>query len=382
MSETFKILSLDGGGIRGVISAVILKEIETTLKEKKKQKLHQYFDLIAGTSTGSILAAAIACEKDAQKLIDLYQEDGKNIFLESVRSQRKWRWLSQILGGYVLYPHKDGNQGLAQVLKRNLIYQGKPATLADIKQTNLLILAYDVLSRNTTWFANDDPEEWYYKKNIELWEICTASASAPTFFPPYEFAYNSEEGLPHIDGGVAANNPELAAIAHALSMQIRGKDKTNPKIDKIAVISIGTGRTTRPYEYSDIKKWGLLDWATNIPNIFLDPSAENSKYISRRIFNSIGSQNYLRLDFDLNERFEGKRQPGRLRKLLNKPYNKYILEKDNSNYKYISEEMDDPEKCQDLIEATECYLEYGKVTFNKDPNIKVRSAIEQFIESH
>ena len=379
MSKTFKILSLDGGGIRGVISATILKEIERTLKEKKKgQKLHEYFDLIAGTSTGSILAAGIACQKEAKELINVYEEQGKDIFLESVRRQRKWRWLSQILGGYVLYPHERGEQGLAQVLKKNLILQGKCPTLAQIKQPNLLILAYDVLSRNTTWFANDDDEEWYY--NTELWKICTASASAPTFFPPYELRYNSEDFLPHIDGGVAANNPELAAIAHTLSMKISDQGKTRPKIEEIAVLSIGTGRTTCPYTYSQIKKWGLLDWAKNIPNIFLDPSAENSNYISMRIFKSIGSQNYLRLDFDLNERFE-KKQPGRLRKLLKKPYNKYILKKDDKNYKYITEKMDNPEKCQDLREAAECYLEYGEVTFNKQ-NIKVRSAIEQFIESH
>jgi uncharacterized protein len=379
MSKTFKILSLDGGGIRGVLSATILKEIETTLKEKKNgQKLHEYFDLIAGTSTGSILAAGIACQIDAQKLIDVYEKQGKDIFLESVRRQRKWRWLSQIMGTSVLYPHERGEQGLAQVLKRNLIHEGKCPTIADIKQPNLLILAYDVLSRNTTWFANDDPEEWYYKNNTELWKICTASASAPTFFPPYELPYNSDECLPHIDGGVAANNPELAAIAHALSMTRSDQGKTN--IDEIAVLSIGTGRTTCPYTYSQIKKWGLLDWAKNIPNIFLDPSAENSNYISRRIFNSIGSQNYLRLDFDLNERFE-KKQPDRLRKLLNKPYNKYILKKDDKNYKYISEEMDNPEKCQELIEAAQCYLEYGEVQI-KDQKIKVRSAIQQFIESH
>jgi uncharacterized protein len=378
MSKTFKILSLDGGGIRGVLSATILKEIETTLKEKKGQKLHEYFDLIAGTSTGSILAAGIACQKDAQELINVYLEQGQDIFLESVRRQRKWRWLSQIMGTSVLYPHERGEQGLAQVLKRNLIHEGKCPTIADIKQPNLLILAYDVLSRNTTWFANDDPEEWYYKNKTELWKICTASASAPTFFPPYELPYNSEESLPHIDGGVAANNPELAAIAHALSMTRSDQGKSN--IDEIAVLSIGTGRTTCPYTYSQIKKWGLLDWAKNIPNIFLDPSAENSNYISRRIFNSIGSQNYLRLDFDLNERFE-KKQPDRLRKLLNKPYNKYILKKDDKNYKYISEEMDNPEKCQELIEAAQCYLEYGEVQI-KDQKIKVRSAIQQFIESH
>lgn len=92
---TFKILSIDGGGIRGVLSATILKEIEATLQAKNKPKLHKYFDLIAGTSTGSILAAGIACQLDAETLINLYKEFGRDIFLESVRQQRKWRWLSR-----------------------------------------------------------------------------------------------------------------------------------------------------------------------------------------------------------------------------------------------------------------------------------------------
>lgn len=189
---TFKILSLDGGGIRGVLSAKILEQIETTL-EKKGKKLHEYFDLIAGTSTGSILAAGIVCKMNAQELINVYQEEGENIFLKGVRRQRNWLGLrlTQLLGGQALYPHERGDQGLAQVLKRKLIDKEseKPLTIADIKETQLLILAYDVLSRNTTWFANDDPSEWFYKNNIELWKICTASASAPTFFPPYELPF-------------------------------------------------------------------------------------------------------------------------------------------------------------------------------------------------
>ncbi|MUG93722.1 patatin [Scytonema sp. UIC 10036] len=377
---TFKILSLDGGGIRGVLSATILKEIERILSEKKGQKLHEYFDLIAGTSTGSILAAGIACQKKADDLIKLYIDEGKNIFLDDIRWQRKWRWWTQAIGSDVLYPHERGEQGLARVLKRNLIHQklGKSPTIAEIKQPNLLILAYDVLSRNTTWFANDDPEEWYYKNNIELWKICTASASAPTFFPPYELPYNSHQSLPHIDGGVSANNPELAAIAHALSMQRSDQCKT--KIDEIAVLSIGTGRTTRPYTYCEIKNWGLLNWVTNIPHIFLDPSAENSAYITKRMFLNWGCQNYLRLNFELNEKFEETRETGRLRTLLKQTYNKYIFTKDGDKI-YLEEDIDDPTICEDLKAAAQGYIKTGKVSY-QGKNAPVRTAIQQFIESH
>ena len=387
MENTFKILSLDGGGIRGVLSATLLKEVETIVREKKGQELYEYFDLVAGTSTGSILAAGIACQMNAQQMIDIYQKEGKNIFLDSVRWQRKWRKLSQIFGSHVLYPHERGEQGLAKVLEKALCESpvgkklGKCPTMAEIKQhttSQLLILAYDVLSRNTTWFTNDDSTEWYY--DTELWKICTASASAPTFFPPYKLPYYGES-LPHIDGGVAANNPGLTAICHALSMTTEGK--TNPNIEQIAILSIGTGQTTRPYTYAEIKKWGSLDWVTNIPNIFLAPAAENSAYIASRMFMRIDPQNYLRLDFDLNKWFESDWQPGRPRKLLAEPYNEYIYQKTQQKKK-ISEEIDNPDNCQQLIEAAECYLDYVDKSNNasKENKVSARVAIQQFIECH
>lgn len=398
---TFKILSLDGGGMRGVISAQILKEIEKTVWEKHGQKLHEYFDLIAGTSTGSILAAGIACGIPANQLIKFYEDEGKNIFLESVRRQRNIRWLSRLFGSIGLYPHKKGeDKGLANVLKKQLklrdnkgevINQSHFPTMADIEKTQLLILAYDVKSRNTTWFANDDSEDacWWYD-NTKLWEICTASASAPTFFPPYAFDYPKyKDGLPHIDGGVSANNPTVAAIAHALCIKEDDeKRKTRIKkpktIDEIAVLSIGTGQTTRSYEYKDIKNWGLLKWVENIPNIFLDPSAENSEHISKRIFLGKNSNNYLRLNFKLEEE----------KKSIIRKINEFFLGRIEQNidiYKFRIEEnidndkfkiekdidIDNPEICDELIDAAKGYLCDTKVQYD-GKKISVQDAIDKF----
>ena len=383
---TFKILSIDGGGIRGVLSATILKEIEATLQAKNKPKLHEYFNLIAGTSTGSILAAGIACQLDAETLINLYKEYGRDIFLESVRQQRKWRWLSRLGltqlfgGGYVLYPHERGEKGLAKVLEKKLRYQGKSPQIGEIAEPHLLILAYDVLSRNTTWFTNNRPDQGEWYDNIELWKICTASASAPTFFPPYELPFNQEQNIPHIDGGVSANNPALTAIAHALYIDKIDKHKTQKlNMSDIAVLSIGTGKTTRPYSHKEIEKWSLAGWVTHLPDIFMNPSAKNSEDICRQFFDSLGST-HLRLDFDLNERFQGERQPKRLREILpdKSSYNKYIFKKKNERKK-ISEEMDNPEVCPDLIEAAQCYLDCGEVDY-KGKTMSVKSAIEQFID--
>lgn len=377
---TFKILSLDGGGIRGVLSATILKEVEKTLIEKTGKKLHEYFDLVTGTSTGSILAAGIASGMSASELLELYEKEGENIFPKCVRWQRKWRLLGQLLGNHVLYPHEYGNQGLTNVLKRRLPNKesGEPLTIQDIKETQLLIPAYDVYSRNTTWFNNSSPTAWY--SNLELWKICTASSSAPTFFPPYELPYNAEQSLPHIDGGVSANNPALMAIAHAL--QIERQNKSNFNLNDIAVFSIGTGNTTCPYTYKEVKGWGQLGWAGHLPDMFMSPATQNSEQICYQILGSV-KQNYLRLDFDLNERLKGETKPGLLRKTLtkrDKPYNKYIAEQINE-YQEVSEEIDNPDNCPELIKAAQCYLECGKVYYEEE-KVPVRSAIQRFIDLH
>ncbi|NEO99756.1 MAG: patatin [Symploca sp. SIO2E9] len=387
---TFKILSLDGGGIRGVLSTTILEDIEAILREQKGQELYQYFDLVAGTSTGSILAAGIGCQMQAKQLTDLYQKRGKDIFLESVRRQRQprgvfswlWQrlilsWLRRLKGSYALYPHEQGNQGLAKVLEQQLIYDGKSPKISEITQPHLLILAYDVLSRNTTWFTNNNPDQGRWYDDIELWKICTASASAPTFFPPYELPYNSEQNLPHIDGGVSANNPALTAIAHALWMNKGKADKL--KLSDIAVLSIGTGKTTNPYTYQEIANWGLLGWIKNLTDIFMNPSAINSEDICTQLLESVGGV-HLRLDFELNQQFEGERKPNRLRELIKKPYNEYLFQK-NGRKQEIKEDIDNPDICQDLIEAAQGYLEYGKVDYDNE-RVPVRCAIKQFIESH
>ncbi|NEO52226.1 MAG: patatin [Okeania sp. SIO3B5] len=377
---SFKILCLDGGGIRGVLSAKLLQEVETTVREKKGQELHEYFNLISGTSTGSILAAGVVCQMKAKDMIDIYLEEGKNIFLESVRQQRNSfrpsTIMRKMMGSYALYPHEQGEQGLAKILQKKLIHQELgSAKISEITRPHILIPAYDVYSRNTTWFTNNPPNAGLWYDNIELWKICTASASAPTFFPPYELPYNEEENLPYIDGGVSANNPVLVAIAHALLIE-----KNNGlNLKDIAVLSIGTGNTTCPYSYEEIKEWGLLGWVQHIPDIFMNPAAKNSQDICNQILDSVGGD-ILRLDFDLNDRLEREKQPGRVRKLLEKPHNRYIRDKRN-HYQEINEDIDDPNNCQYLIDAAECYLDCGDVYYQK-PRVPVREALQKFIGAH
>jgi uncharacterized protein len=355
--KKFKILSLDGGGIRGVISAQILQEVETQLKLKKNKSLHEYFDLVAGTSTGSILAAAIALEKKPEELIKLYLEEGDKIFPEATRNRRKY------LQGFVV-PHwsRYSNKGLIEVLKDKLkTPQGQPLKISEINKPILLILAYDTLSRNTTWFASDGGDRWY--QNIDIWEICVSSASAPTFFPPYLLTGKNGEKYPHIDGGVSANNPALTAVSHAMLTQKK-------KLEDLAVLSIGTGRTTKPFEYEDVNKWGLIGWGQRIPDVFMGAPSEMEESICRQILGGEEAGYYLRLDFDLNERFEV-RKPGSLepRKILPKG-----KEKNKYTEKVLKENMDDPNICSDLIDAAKAYINYD--------NQRVVKEIQKFIDNN
>ena len=111
----------------------------------------------------------------------------------------------------------------------------------------------------------------------------------------------------------------------------------------------------------------------------MDPSAEISVAISRQILESINAQRYLRLNFDLNERLKGERIPGRLRE-VGEPYNQY-LEEETGKKIALSEEIDNPEICDDLILAAECYLDRGQVAYNAE-TMPIRSAIQQFIEAN
>lgn len=332
---TFKILSLDGGGMRGIISARILKEVEAQLNAKN-QKLNEYFDLVAGTSTGSILAAGTVIGKSPQEMIEIYLKDGNIIFPEDKRALRK------VLpgGGGMVVPFTSyPKEGLESVLKRNLKSPaGTQIKMKDITKPIFLALAYDTWSRNTTYFASDrvDSSAWF--KDNEVWEICLCSAAAPTYFPPHELkpteSHKSGARYPHIDGGVSANNPSLAAMCHAMFMHKIG-------LQDIAVLSIGTGQTNRRYTMEEVKGWGLIKWGQKIPDIFMAGPSEFQEGVAAQLMGFEEGNRYLRLNFDLNGK--NGQKPGTL-------VNEYTNQP-------VSEAMDDPDQCNAWLEITEKYLD-------------------------
>lgn len=384
---TFKILSLDGGGMRGIISARILLEVERQILEKEGKPLHKYFDLIAGTSTGAILTAAIANGKTCQELINLYKDKGIMIF-----PLRPLPPGLQDIADFFL-PSKYTHDGLIRVLKTEL-GTGK---IREIDKPIILILAYDLLYRNATFFTNCHPDigaRWY--DDTPLWEICVSSSSAPTYFPPYELKpYNTEKfgnwSFPHIDGGVSANNPSLAAISLALRIsqnpdvpqEIKQKYKLeNLELEDISVLSVSTGRGGEPYLYEEAKEWKPLDWAQKIVDVFMEPNAEISSTICRQIMGGESSRSYLRFEFELNERFKAKENETYkdTRELVGKDrrINRFTGKK-------LSEAIDDASNqyIKEALEAATAYVEKGCTYYTRnDCGPLVKDAIAQFIQAN
>ena len=384
---TFRILSLDGGGIRGVLAARVLQEIERQLGPERP--LHQYFDMIAGTSTGAILAGGLALGKNSQDLIHLYQAHGQTIFPPPPR----WQQLPivqivQALAATARY----SNAGLIQVLKQEF----GETTISEIKQPILLVLAYDTLYRNTTFFTNYHPHlgaRWY--DDTPLWEICTGSAAAPTFFPPYELRpYNvakfGDWRFPHIDGGVGANNPALPALSQAIkiahSQVVTAQDKAAHnlseamRLEDVAILSVGTGQVVESFTFDNVRQWRTMNWAQHISDIFMAAPAEIDSTVCQQVMGGLGSERYLRLQFELNENFRP-----RADETFRDARELVVAEQRVNRFtgKPVTEKMDDasPAAIEELLEVTRLFIEQGR-TFEtrnqKGPLVK--DAIAAFLD--
>ncbi len=402
-SKPFKILSLDGGGIRGVISAQILQEVEKQIKELTNQSLHEYFDMITGTSTGSILAAGIAMGKSSSELIKLYDDWGMKIF--PYQKLLTWERLPLIFK-YGLSAPKFSNDGLIKALKENLTDKdkkevpikdiGTPTQIPNARKPTLLIPAYDTWYRNTTFFTNSHPQtfdepqptdnhsdtwgqRWY--DDTPLWKICVSSSSAPTFFPGYELTDETEVKsknqwrFPHVDGGVSANNPSLCAISHAINHKLS-------KFEDIAVLSIGTGETTEPYSTQDIEGWGLSEWARRIAPVFMGGQGAVNSQVCEQLLGGLKGERYLRLEFELNEKFNRVKDSEAPYELLKKHERK-----NEFTGEHVSEAIDDarPENIEQLKKTAQAFIEEKKGccyrTRNKE-GIPVKEAIRNFIKNN
>jgi uncharacterized protein len=288
MASTFNILCIDGGGIRGIIPALVLAEIES----RTGRPIHQLFNLIAGTSTGGILALGLVkpgkrgrAQYTAKELARFYENEGSRIFSRSL--------LHQVLSLGNLLDKKYPSEPVETVLEE---YFGD-AWLSDALQ-NVLLTSYDIERREAV-FGRTYKAQDYRKKGDDSYDFlmrdaARSTSAAPTYFAPkYIQKENTHYAL--IDGGVFANNPSMCALVDAITYFKKG-------LNEIFMVSLGTGDQRHALDYEAAKNWGLIKWAQPILSVVFDGVSGTVDYQARQIFNEEAKPNrYHRLQIQLTK---------------------------------------------------------------------------------
>lgn len=272
-SPCYRILSIDGGGVRGLIPAIWLEKLENELGEP----LYKHFDLIVGTSTGSILAASIAAGQPASQAVAFYQQHAATVFPPQIASNL----LGRLREWYRRLQHpKHSPDGLAQVLEQ--VFDS--LTLADLK-TPTMLTTFNLLNRRALMLKSWQP----LHNHLKVADVCRASSAAPTFFPAHELDIGHAR-LPLIDGGVVAGSPSSVGLTEAVRLN-RMHDR-HQSLDQYLVVSLGTGVTNNPITAEQGKTWGLRHWAAPLFDIVFDGSRQVADYHCRHL---LGPERYFRL---------------------------------------------------------------------------------------
>lgn len=253
MAQRVRVLSLDGGGIRGLIPALVLESLE----KRTGKPVAELFDLIAGTSTGAILALGLTLPGDngrprfrAGQIAELYIERGREIFPRSVLKR-----ISSLDGVNDERYDSDGIERVFQDLFGGVHLKD---ALVDV-----LIPAYEIERRQPFLFrsryARKPPRNEVF--DYPMWQVARSTSAAPTYFEPFELKAPDGARYALVDGGVYANNPAMCALVEIQSLM--------PDAE-VELVSLGTGELCRSLPYAKAKNWGLVGWARPILEVVFD----------------------------------------------------------------------------------------------------------------
>lgn len=274
----FTILSLDGGGVRGYLSAQILAKLETHLNriDGRDRGIGERFDLIAGTSTGGILALGLAYGKSAGEIAQFYETHSANVFAKATQASRIAQWFRPKYPPYLL------QNALRAVFPDD-------ATMRDLK-TDVCITAVSLQNAKPRLYKTD-----YFTRNTgrtteRLIDVAMATAAAPTFFP----AHSSVHSTHLVDGGICANNPTIIAVVDALQFERRSKRETPQPaaLHEVAVLSVGTGASCAvPYNYKALASAGKAAWGFAYFRVAIEAQSELVHFQAKFLL-----PNYLRIN--------------------------------------------------------------------------------------
>ncbi|MGE0569309.1 MAG: patatin-like phospholipase family protein [Bacteroidia bacterium] len=300
MKNPFRILSIDGGGLRGVVPLTILQKFEALTG----QPIWKSFDLIAGTSTGGLLASAITIPKNTKNhnegakyslddLMRVYLERGKEIFPPP----------SNFFGD--LFKTTDG--AFSPMFSDKGIHKVFTDVCGDARLaetlTHIMVSTYD-LNNNVPLFFKSRAARNNDEQNIKIYDIARATSAGPTYLPAYELIYpNDKEDKNRlcIDGGVFINNTSLGALAEFSKHHAQygyGKENEDIIYEDVFVLSIGTGSYSGRISADEAKNKGKLFWATRISDIMMKGVNQTTHYEMNEMMET---GNYLRLSIDILE---------------------------------------------------------------------------------
>lgn len=265
-----KILTLDGGGIRGALTIEVLAKIEKIVNKKGHETLADYFDYIAGTSTGAILATGLSLGWSVDKLRAFYEAQGEEMFDRTFLLNK--------------FHYKYDDDHLRKTLQKEIGTQ----TLGSTKLKTLLMLVMRNASTDSPWPLSNNPYALFNDKklpdnnlNLPLWQLVRASTAAPTFFPPECVRVGDQEFI-FVDGGVTSyNNPSFQCFLMATSEPYRLNWATGE--DQLLVVSVGTGSSPIANEGLAPGDMNLLYNATTIPSALMF-AATNEQDLLCRLF--------------------------------------------------------------------------------------------------
>jgi patatin-like phospholipase/acyl hydrolase len=291
---TYNILTIDGGGLRGIVPVRILQQVESMTG----QRILDTFDMLAGTSTGGLIVSCLTLRNGngpkytLEDIANIYTRQGKVIF--PIRSGIS-KFFHKVTN---LYSPAYSAEGLEKVLKEYV----KDERIKDSLRP-IMVSTYDLNGNKPVFFKSSEAVE-DTTANARIHDICRATSAAPTYLPAYTFTYKDKR-LTGIDGGVYVNNPAMASIAEISRYGNQGfykkRDGTNIAFSDIRVLSLGTGSYCGTITEKDAVSWGELQWIQEITDIMMRGVNQTTDYESREM---LGIENYMRLNINIaNEEY-------------------------------------------------------------------------------
>jgi predicted acylesterase/phospholipase RssA len=275
-TRPLRVLSLDGGGIRGVIPATLLGEIE----KRTGKRIAEMFDLIAGTSTGGILALGLTTPDPndpskpryrAEEFVGMYEEKGSAIFGNSLGHR--------LLTLFGLFGSKYAVRGLEETLRTYFGDSRLKDAVAEV-----LITSYDLEQRDSWFLARHKAREDSAANDFPMAQVARATSAAPTYFRPERLSVDPPTAL--VDGGVHSNNPAMCAWVE--TVKLHGQQD-------IVLVSLGTGGVKTPISYAKARAWGLIGWVRPLIGIFMDGVAATVEHeLGWLLTPKDGEQRYFR----------------------------------------------------------------------------------------